>query len=194
MQLSGSEGQSSGGELTLSQFALVSYIADPLAGFLDDLRKELTPDCKPHAHVTILPPRPLYDDLTDTVQKIADDIRGVAPFRIELGEIEIFEASYVVYLGLSRGANELRQLYGALNRGCLKYAEPFPYHPHITIAQNIPVGEAAGMVEIAKERWANYRGPRNFTVSVLSFVQHVAPSIWTDVAALPLGVEVPVGS
>jgi 2'-5' RNA ligase len=194
MQSSGREGQSSGEDLTLSQFALVSYIADPLAGFLDDLRVELTPDCKPHAHVTILPPRPLYYDVTDTIQKIADDIRGAAPFRIEVGEIEIFEASHVIYLGLARGANEMRRLYSALNRGCLKYAEPFPYHPHITIAQNILLEESAGMVRIARERWANYRGPRGFTVSVLSFVQHVAPSIWTDVAALPLGVEVPVGS
>ena len=194
MQSSRREGQSSAEELTLSQFALVSYIADPLAHFLDDLRVELTPDCNPHAHVTILPPRPLHDDLTDTVQKIAEDIRGVAPFRIELGEIEIFDGSNVVYLGLTRGATELRQLYVALNRGCLKYAEPFPYHPHITIAQNILPGQVTGMALIARERWASYRGPRGFTVSVLSLVQHVAPSIWTDVAALPLGVEVPVGS
>lgn len=194
MQSSRREGQPSAEELTLSQFALVSYIADPLAHFLDDLRVELTPDCNPHAHVTILPPRPLYDDLTDTVQKIAEDIRGVAPFRIELGEIEIFDGSHVVYLGLTRGANELRQLYGALNCGCLKYAEPFPYHPHITIAQNIPPEHVAGKALIAKERWVSYRGSREFTVSVLSLVQHVAPSIWTDVAALPLGVEVPVGS
>jgi len=193
MQSSRREGQSSAEELTLSQFALVSYIADPLAHFLDHLRVELTPDCNPHAHVTILPPRPLHDDLTGTVQKIAEDIRGVAPFRIELGEIEIFDGSHVVYLGLTRGANELRQLYGLLNCGCLQYAEPFPYHPHITIAQNILPEQATGMALIARERWANYRGPRGFTVSVLSLVQHVAPSIWTDVAALPLGVEVPVG-
>jgi 2'-5' RNA ligase len=188
------ESQSSREDLTLSQFALVSYIADPLARFLDELRTELTPGCKPHAHVTILPPRPLHDELADTVHKIAEDIRGVAPFRIELGEIEIFEGSHVVYLGLARGANELRQLYGALNCGCLEYAEPFAYHPHITIAQNILPEEAAGMALTARERWANYRGPRGFTVSVLSLVQHVAPSIWADVAALPLGVEVPVGS
>jgi len=194
MQSSVTGGQSSAEELTLSQFALVSYIADPLARFLDDLRTELTPGCKPHAHVTILPPRPLHDDLADTVRKIAEDIKGVAPFRIELGEIEIFVASNVIYLGLARGAQELRQLYRALNCGCLEYAEPFPYHPHITIAQNILSENAAEMVLIAKERWANYRGPRDFTVSVLSFVQHVAPSIWTDVAALPLGVEIPVGS
>jgi hypothetical protein len=37
-----------------------------------------------------------------------------------------------------------------------------------------------------------YQGPRGFDVSMLSFVQQVAPSIWVDVAALPLGVEVPV--
>jgi 2'-5' RNA ligase len=194
MQTSGREDQSAGEMQTVSEFALVSYIADPLARFLDDLRVELIPDCKPHAHVTILPPRPLHDDLAETIRKIADDIRGAAPFRIELGEIQIFEASHVIYLGLARGANELRQLYGALNCGCLKYAENFPYHPHITIAQNILLEESARMALVAKEKWANYRGPRGFTVSVLSFVQHVAPSIWADVAALPLGIEVPVGS
>jgi 2'-5' RNA ligase len=181
-------------ESTLSQFALVSYIAEPLAGFLDRLRVELTPGCKPHAHVTILPPRPLYNDLAETVRIIADDIRTVPPFRIELGEIEMFEASHVIYLGLARGANELRELYNALNCGCLQYSEPFPYHPHITIAQDILPEEAARLAVIAKERWAGYSGPRGFTVSVLSFVQHVAPSIWADVAALPLGVAVPVGS
>lgn len=187
------EGQSVGEEQTLSQFALVAYIPDPLGRFLDDLRVELTPGCKPRAHVTILPPRPLYEDLTETIRQIADDLRGAAPFRIELGQIEIFEASQVIYLGLARGAAELRQLYGALNCGCLKYNENFPYHPHITIGQNIPLGDAAKLAPIAKERWTQYQGPRGFDVSVLSFVQHVAPFIWADLAALPLGMEVPVG-
>ena len=187
------EGRRPGEAQTVGQFALVAYIPNPLAKFLDDLRTELTPDCKPHAHVTILPPRPLHNDLKDTIRQITADIGGAGSFRIELGEIEIFEASHVVYLGLSRGANELRHLYGAVNCGCLKYTEPFPYHPHITIAQNILPEEAAGMALTAKERWAKYSGPRGFTVSTLSLVQHVAPSIWADVAALPLGVEVPVG-
>lgn len=177
---------------TLSQFALVAYIPGPLGRFLDDLRLELTPDCKPRAHVTILPPRPLHDDLADTIRQIADDLRGAAPFRIELGEIEIFQASQVVYLGLARGASELRRLYGTLNSGCLEYNENFPYHPHITIGQNILPGDAPRLALIAKQRWAQFQGPRGFTVSVLSFVQQVAPSIWVDVAALPLGVEVPV--
>jgi 2'-5' RNA ligase len=194
MQSSARERQSLGEEQTVGQFALVTYIPNPLGRFLDDLRLELTPGCRPRAHVTILPPRPLHDDLKASVQQITEDIRGIAPFRIELGEIAVFEASHVVYLGIARGASELGQLYSALNCGCLKYDENFPYHPHITIGQNILPDETARIAPLATEMWANYRGPRSFEVSVLSFVQHVAPAIWIDVAALPLGMEVPVGS
>jgi len=43
----------------INSFALVSYIPEPLAGFLDRLRQELVPDCFLRAHVTILPPRPI---------------------------------------------------------------------------------------------------------------------------------------
>jgi 2'-5' RNA ligase len=193
MELPARESQPLGDTRTVGQFALVAYIPDPLARFLDDLRVDLTPGCKPHAHVTVLPPRPLCDDLRDTIQQIAEDTRGVAPFRIDLGEIEIFESSYVIYLGLYRGVSELRRLYRALNCGCLAYTENFPYHPHITIAQNILPEDAAQTALIARERWAQYRGARGFTVSTLSLVQHVGESTWADVAALPLGVEVPVG-
>jgi 2'-5' RNA ligase len=196
VQLS-TEMQSSSGECgeaqTVGQFALVAYLPDPLARFLDGLRLELTPGSKPHAHVTILPPRPLCSDLTDTLRQIAEDIRGVAPFRIDLGEIEVFDGSHVIYLGVDRGTRELRQLYGALNCGCLQYTEPFPYHPHTTIAQNIRPEDVAEMASLARRRWAEYAGPRGFTVSVLSFVQHVTLSVWEDVAELALGVEVPVG-
>jgi 2'-5' RNA ligase len=178
---------------TLGHFALVSYIPDPLARFLDELRVELTPGSKPRAHVTILPPRPLHNELKDATRQIVEDSRGVPPFRVELGEILVFEASHVVYLEITHGANELRELYGLLNRGPLGYKESFPYHPHITIAQNISSDQAPCLAVIARERWTGYQGPRGFSVSSLSFVQHVAPSIWTDVAEVPIGIEVPVG-
>jgi 2'-5' RNA ligase len=192
MQSPGGKGQSSGDERTLSQFALVSYIPDTLARFLDDLRLELTPDCNPHAHVTILPPRPLCDDLNLAIQRITEESRSVAPFFVELSEIEVFDVSWVVYLGISRGSKELCELYTTLNCGPLEYKENFPYHPHITIAQNILAEDAQAMAAIARERWAQYQGPRGFLVSTLSLVQHVASSIWADVVSLPLGVEVSV--
>ena len=101
--------------------------------------------------------------------------------------MEIFEASNVVYLGVRQGAEKLHEIYESLNCGELAYKECFEYHPHITIAQDLPAGAARRIAAIAADRWASYLGPRGFDVSSLSFVQHVAPSIWMDVAALPLG-------
>lgn len=187
------DGEGQPGEQTLGQFALVSYIPDPLARFLDDLRMELTPGCNPRAHVTILPPRPLHNHVKDTVQLIVEECRNMPPFRVEPGDIQVFEESYVVYLEIAKGIGELREFYRLLNRGPLEYKENFPYHPHITIAQNIEPDQAPRLAAVAKERWAGYRGSRAFVVSSLSFVQHVAPSIWTDVATVQTGVEVPVG-
>jgi 2'-5' RNA ligase len=188
-------GDGQAGEQTLGQFALVSYIPDPLARFLDDLRVELTPGCSPRAHVTILPPRPLLNDVDvkDTVQLIVEECRNLPPFRVEPGDIQVFDESNVVYLGITRGIDQLREFYRVLNRGPLEYKESFPYHPHITIAQNVPPDQAPRLASSAREKWAKYRGPRAFMISSLSFVQHVAPSIWTDVATILTGSEVPVG-
>jgi 2'-5' RNA ligase len=189
------DGDGQPGEQTLGQFALVSYIPDPLARFLDDLRVELTPGCNPHAHVTILPPRPLPNDVDvkGTIRLIVEECRNLPPFRVEPGDIRVFAESNVIYLDIVRGIDELREFYRVLNRGPLAYKESFPYHPHITIAQNIRPDQAPRLAVAAREKWAEYRGPRGFVISSLSFVQHVAPSIWTDVATIHAGVEVPVG-
>jgi 2'-5' RNA ligase len=174
---------------TLGHFALVSYIPDPLATFLDDLRIELTPLAKPRAHVTVLPPRPHDHDLAETIERLKIESKPFHSFRVEIGDIEIFQASHVVYLGFRRGVVELCELYKALNQGSLEYAESFPYHPHVTIAQNIAPAAAPQLAEIAIDRWAHYTGPRGFTVSRFSFVQHVAPSVWVDVATIELNPD-----
>jgi 2'-5' RNA ligase len=127
------------------------------------------------------------------IRQITQESRTVAAFRVTLGEVEIFEGSSVVYIEIAQGAQELRAYYNVLNHGALEYKENFPYHPHITLAQNIPVEDAPRLAEVARQRWADYRGPRSFIVSSLSFVQHVAPSIWTDVAEVHTGIEVAVG-
>src|SRR5438309_503406 len=98
----------------LNQFALVIYIPDPLARFLDELRLELVAGCKPRAHVTVLPPRPLQD-----VEAALEEARGMTPdfppFPIELGEVEVFPKTNVIYLGLRSGGDEMRTLHEAMN-------------------------------------------------------------------------------
>ena len=174
---------------TLGQFALVSYIPDPLAIFLDDLRIELTPWAKPRAHVTILPPRPHEEDLDETIERLQVNSKPFHSFPVEVGKIEIFAASNVVYLGFAFGSDELRRLYKALNNGPLRYTENFPYHPHVTIAQNIEPESASKLAQLAVDKWSKYQGPRSFVIDRLSFVQHVAPSVWVDVATLSLSPE-----
>ena len=93
---------------TVSQFALVSYIPAPLSQFLDDLRIRLTPEARPHAHVTVLPPRPLHADLEELKKRLAPALRDVSPIQIELGSIKVFPVSNVVYLSIAQGESELR--------------------------------------------------------------------------------------
>src|SRR3954452_23412887 len=94
----------------LNVFALVIYIPPPLGRFLDDLRRELVPHYNPHAHVSVLPPRPLqvaWETASDEARTL---IEGMAPFDVELTTIEMFERTEVIYIGIGSGAPQLYEL------------------------------------------------------------------------------------
>jgi 2'-5' RNA ligase len=166
-------------------FALVIYIPNPLGRFLDDLRCELVPGCVPRAHVTVLPPRPLADRLAaaDQVRQGAGEF---APFELELGRIAIFEATDVIYVELARGANELKEMYGALNSGALAYKEPFPYHPHVTLAQGVPADQVDALHQTAARRWAEFAHARAFRAERVTFVESKDCVRWVDLAECSL--------
>src|SRR5229473_6849924 len=103
------------GQDLVNSFALVAYIPDPLRKFLDELRRELVPGCVPHAHVTILPPRPLSDTPEAAIEAVRSRIPDFSPFEIEVGEVAVFPVSDVVYLTLKKGSRELLRMYQALN-------------------------------------------------------------------------------
>jgi 2'-5' RNA ligase len=178
----GCEGETAGA----CHFALVSYIPGRLAAFLDRLRFELKPGCTLRAHVTILPPRPFDLNIDDSVRQIAQEVHDNPPFTVELGDVAVFEKSNVIHLGLSRGVRELHALHENLNCGQLEYDGPFPYHPHITLAQDLTPEQAVAAAAIARERWAAYDGPRGFCVEELSFVRSDTPGVWRDLAYVEL--------
>jgi len=171
-------------------FALVSYIRGRLAVFLDRLRCELKPGCVLRSHVTILPPRPIDLNIDESIRQIAAECEDIQPFTVELGPVAIFEKSNVVYLSLRRGERELHALHENLNSGQLEYDGPFPYHPHITLAQDLTREEALALAGIARERWAAYTSPREFRVEELSFVRSDKPGIWHDLAHVDLAQSV----
>src|SRR5882724_9384348 len=75
----------------INLFALVSYIPNPLGEFLDRLRKELVAGCNPHAHVTVLPPRPLYVDPQTSMRALETNLDRFSPFQVEIERVQVFK-------------------------------------------------------------------------------------------------------
>jgi 2'-5' RNA ligase len=174
----------------LNSFALVSYLSDPLAEFLNRLRCDLVPECVAKAHVTVLPPRPLKSSPEEAWQEIQQCLHDFQPFRVELGDIALFPGFQAVYLSITTGYQELERMHAALNTGSLAHEEPFPYHPHLTLAQELPPQELAAAMELAAGRWREFPHPRRFTVEKLTFVQNTLENRWTDLAAVDLASHV----
>jgi len=177
------------GHVRVNQYALVSYIPEPLGSFLDRLRLRLAPECRPHAHVTILPPRPLCGPEERAQAEIRDISSQFHVFEIELGGVQMFEASEVIYIQVDCGARELRQMHQMLNSGAAQYDEPFQFHPHITLAQNLPHERVAETLQQARQFWGEWKGKVNFAVEELSFVQNTEQSVWLDLMHVQLTHE-----
>ena len=172
----------SGEQKLLNCFALVSYIPDPLGRFLDDLRRKLVPGCKPHAHVTILPPRPIKGSIETASWEISRRIQDFGPFEIKLSDIEIFPVTDVVYVSIGGGLDSLLEMHEGLNEGVVQFKEPFAYHPHITLAQELPAGTAPQIAAEAQRCWEEYSGDRSFDVETLWFVQNTSTKDWIDLS------------
>jgi 2'-5' RNA ligase len=174
-------------EQRLNVFALVIYIPDPLGRFLDDLRRDLVPGCNPHAHISVLPPRPLAVDWQVAGEQVRVCAGNWVPFDIVLQRIRIFPVTNVIHLELGEGETEMCRIHAAMNSQALEFDEPFAYHPHITLAQEIPPGHVAAVNRRAQELWDGYTGPRSFRAERTALVQNTLGNCWVDLAEFSLG-------
>jgi 2'-5' RNA ligase len=171
----------------LNIFALVMYIPPPLGEFLDRLRRELVPDDDPRAHVSLLPPRPLAGEWRQAWAEVHEALQRRPAFEVELTEIHTFPITDVIYLEVGAGAGELREIHAAMNSNSLAFKEPFTYHPHVTLAQDISHHDVADLLQLAEQRWREYRGARRFRAERAVFVQNTISDRWLDLAEYRLG-------
>jgi 2'-5' RNA ligase len=171
----------------INSFALVSYIPEPLAGFLDRLREELVPNCFLRAHVTILPPRPICSSPEAAWKTVRTLAPRFAPFDVELTQVEVFPVSDVIHIGIGRGREDLERLHAELNVEGMKFAEPYPYHPHVTLAQDLKGDEVDELARVARTRWAESQVPKVFRVEQVFFVQNTRRKQWLDLGESALG-------
>ena len=192
--MDGSKGQGT----RINSFALVSYLPGPLAGLLDEIRHDFAPESRAKAHVTILPPRPLLgfsgetsdQAIAEAMEQLRVRLQEFPPFKVDFGEIEIFEGTQVIYVSIQNGFTELERMHAALNTGRVAFQEPYPYHPHVTIAQELAREDVHNAAQFARWRWSEFKHARSAWIDRLTFVQNTLENCWTDLAMLNLGSPV----
>jgi 2'-5' RNA ligase len=93
-----------------------------------------------YPHVTLLPPTRVAND--DEAEKFEQHLEAVAaaaaPFEMHLAGTGTFRPlSPVVVVQIARGVADCELLERAIRNGPLPRDLDFPYHPHVTVAQDI---------------------------------------------------------
>jgi 2'-5' RNA ligase len=171
------------------QYALVSYVESPIGRFVEELRHELSPEEGHHpAHITALPPRPITIPESQALEMIEEICRPVVPFQVTLGDVETFmPRTGTVFIRVAHAAYRMRELHDQLNVDGLKFEEPFPYMPHLTIFKMQDLQRARRSMLDARQRWDDYKGERTIWVDRLSFVRGSLEAGWQDLAKVHLG-------
>lgn len=174
----------------VDQFAVVVYVPPPLGPYLDVIRRRTAPWLPPgRSHVSVVPPRPLNGNAPAVWRELRRRFEACRRFEVEATEVHVFESSRVIYLEIGEGAGRLRELHELANRGPWSFQDPYPYHPHITLAQQVPEERFAETLERVKALWERYRGPRRFPVEKLHFVQNSVVNLWADLDVVELAAD-----
>jgi 2'-5' RNA ligase len=138
-------------------------------------------------HITLLPPVTV-DVPTTAVEAI---LRGAAaevePFEVHLRGTGTFRpVSDVVFVAVAAGIASLEQLARAVTRHPLDPPRQFPYHPHVTVAHDLP----AAALDAVYDRLGEFEA--RFDVTSFRLYEHAeAPAPtgqrWFAVADFPLG-------
>jgi 2'-5' RNA ligase len=130
----------------------------------------------------LLPPRPLAGDWRQAWAEVRHTLERRASFEVELTGIRTFPVTDVIYLEVGAGARELCDIHTAMNSNSLAFHEPFAYHPHVTLAQDISHQDVPDTLKLAERRWREFRGQRSFRAERAVFVQSTISDRWLDLA------------
>lgn len=176
----------------INSFALVTYVPEPLAGFIESFRQEAQPGCNARSHLTFLPPRPLDISLEKIRTELEAGLRSQGPFMVGLCEVRVFDISKVVHLSVGNGWDQALRIHQMLDQGNLECKESFEYHPHVTLAQDIDPAKVTEVADLAARRWKEYSGRRDFLVDHVTLVQNTVGNRWTNLGEFALRVPVSV--
>lgn len=116
-------------------------VPEPWVSEITDLRLALGDEqaAQVPAHVTLLPPVPVAPcDRTRIIRHLRAVARRQVPFRISIGGGGSFRpVTSVAYIDVREGADVCAHLAEDVRCGPLDQELRFPYHPHVTLAQEV---------------------------------------------------------
>jgi 2'-5' RNA ligase len=138
-------------------------------------------------HITLLPPTEVAADDLDAIEK---HLRTIAEseesFEIQLRGTGTFRpVSPVVFITLVQGIGSCERVEARVRSGPLARDLSFPYHPHVTIAHDLPTD----VLELAFEEMAGYEV--RFGVWGFSLYEHGPDGVWRPQRDFPLGLPLP---
>jgi 2'-5' RNA ligase len=91
-------------------------------------------------HVTLLPPTEVPVAERPVISgHLAQVARSHPPFDMHLSGTGTFDpVSAVVFVAVARGIGDCELLAGDVRRGPLTRSLSYPYHPHVTVAHDVP--------------------------------------------------------
>lgn len=163
---------------------IVVPVPEPWAQLLVDWRRKVG---DPQAnlvppHVTLVPPTEVaVADRTAVSAHLAEVACSHPPFDMHLSGTGTFRpVSDVVFVAVARGIGNCELLSNDVRRGPLARSLAFPYHPHVTVAHDVP----ADLLEMAYTGLADLSA--EFRVTAFTEFEQTATGTWAVAAEYPL--------
>jgi 2'-5' RNA ligase len=160
-------------------------IPEPWAGQLTAVRKASGDPLAANvpAHITLLPPTQLTDAESAAVEEhLKEAASRHRPFELHLRGTGTFRpVTDVVFVAVATGISECELLEADIRRGPLRRELRFPYHPHVTVAHDVPTGA----LDIAYEGLSDFDA--RFAVPGFTLFEHGSDGRWRPELDFPFG-------
>lgn len=164
-------------------------IPEPFLGELGAYRERFG-DPQAHAivaHITLLPPTQVPDEehLAAILEHLQTRAAALEPFPLVLSGAGTFRpVSQVVFVPITEGEAQVREVESLVRSGPLHRSLNFPYHPHVTVAHDLE----EEWLDQAFEAMTPYRAA--FEVDRLGLFFQGSDGVWRTSVEFPLGEQV----
>ncbi|MGH8969678.1 MAG: 2'-5' RNA ligase family protein [Actinomycetes bacterium] len=138
-------------------------------------------------HVTLLPPTQVHDaDLPAVEEHLRKVAKAEQPFEVHLRGTGTFRpVSPVVFVQLARGIADCERVEAQVRSGPLSRELSFYYHPHVTVAHDLP----EQVLDRADSELESYDA--RFPVWGFSLYEHGPDGVWRPQRDFPFGRSLP---